>query len=591
MSTLSEFSAGNASDEEGDIVHHRTSGTKKKKKNLKKPASRGGSRKSVKHDNIERPISSRQSEASGQSDSDIDKVASEDHDDGHELVSKPQKRTRKKTVKDKPSTPSGRQQKAMLVSKRTPSSKDVVTTTPSPRAASAPMEDKQELTETATENSVITTDEVRREVDDVKMSKQLEIEVSESEHSVVQEVVSGEDDDSEHAAVSDGSEEESEEERREILIKPFSERRIKKVLDELKADPSNLSAAINFCAVLERSSRMTLQDSLNDLKDPNIAHEQTCLASVKLARDLFLEAKKCDSVEKLKKAQVDTSSVDQKIIAPRRPSSAGSPRIVSNKLLDGSSASILKDVHTSEANEEATSEVTFAVGPHGSRDEAEFSQTTDAEQEKISALQKEIDSLRNEVKGMRRSSLTNRSIPGAQKKKNPVILRNRRSSEVPKGTGKLFRTFYRAKSTVSVEEDEQFLDEVLEEDEDIEDNMEERVESILDMDVDSELDDLDYEILDNCLEDICFPRGITVGANEIVLPAEKLDISVEEDIESTFKVLMDGRFGASDLVALSMLERKIISVEYLIAKTKLELESVQNSSIADIEVIRVRMGM
>ena len=57
-----------------------------------------------------------------------------------------------------------------------------------------------------------------------------------------------------------------------------------------------------------------------------------------------------------------------------------------------------------------------------------------------------------------------------------------------------------------------------------------------------------------------------MGANELVLPADGLGTSVDEDMAATFNILMNERFGAADLIELTIVERKIMSLEYLIAK-------------------------
>lgn len=411
---------------------------------------------------------------------------------------------------------------------------------------------------------------------------------------------------------SDKSEEEfasEEEQDKEIVITPFSEERMKKLLLELNAEQSNFNSALKFCAILEMSSRMGLQDSLNHVKNPNLAHEQTSLAALKLAKDLFLQARKY-SIEKLKKAG------DQHL--KEKPSSESEAGIGANAARpstvgDVPSVSLTGPLFDKFEDKEVENDADMNFQFPGSSDVDEFISANgllpvEAEppredhSELIQSLRDEIDSLHRQVKGMR-GVAKKRSPAAEEKKKQPIIIRNRRVIEDTKETGKLFRTFYRAKSTVSVEESEEGFNEAAEEqclrDEAVEGdiNTDENYSAVQEFDCaesedQAEEEELEYELSDEILEDICFLRGINVGANEILLPVDQVDISDSDEcvLASAFSALLDGRFGGADLVSLTLRERRILSLQYYVRKCRLNLSQSERDATDDVTVHKSTLG-
>lgn len=405
-----------------------------------------------------------------------------------------------------------------------------------------------------------------------------------------------------HSDLSDedraGGTSESEEEK-EVLITPYPETRMKQLLIELNGEPSNMQAALKFCAILERSTRMALQDSLNGEKNPNLAHEQVSLAALKLARDLFVQVRKY-SIDKLEKAAAEyrqrkpstESTGGPQDSATISPATVGDTHVISGPPFD-------KFDKPPEPNfsVDVSSHVADLLNDQNIETDSQTVDRADDNNSEIISLRAEVANLQAQLRYIRRSSLTERpKIEEIKpKKKKPVIIRNtRRSSEAVTGTGKLFRTFYRAKSTASVEETEDGFDEKEEEEYLSHENGEaiERKDSFhsSDHELEVEPEEYEYDIIDEDLEDVSFLRGINVGANEILLESHGFDLSLENDIDPIFNIFKDGRFGDADLVQLTVTERKIMSVEYIIAKCRRFLRENPEAQFADSEARRFEIG-
>lgn len=576
-------------EEEQSVASASVASARKKKKKttspaVVKPTSRGSgiSKQASKLETPQERVPSRQSEVSTVSDVDEEQTvaaAAEDHESAtvpsassKVVAKKPKSR---KTV-TKPSTPSGGRPTS---SHEDPNGKPPKT----PKASTKKTKLSQELSGTKSGFSEVTGES---ETSAKKKSGPIDRPGSVS---VTDEVAS------DHSDLSDdekpfGSESE---EDTEVLITPFSEERMKKLLVELKAEPSNLNSALRFCAVLERSTRMALQDSLNNEKNPNVAHEQVSLASLKLAKELFTQVRKY-SIENLERAtkeyQQQKPSFENIIITPEvRPSTEGDKPLIAGPPFDKFDQPLAAEKPFSfDLPADVADYIVMPERKNNLEDENDAL---------VKQLREEVDNLQKQLKGIRQASSTDRQkdLKPAKKKASAIIIRNRRSSDAVVGTGKLFRTFYRAKSTVSVEEgqdenfDEREEDYVLKAEE-------KEAQRLLEAgnrhdDGDQDADVLVYEIVDEVLEDVVFSRGITVGANEMIMDQSDLGSASEKNNAKRFSIIMDGRFGQEDLVMLTMIEREIMSLEYFIAK-RLQFERENpNAAFAEKEINRAAKGV